>query len=207
VETKIAHFSRYLLFVIMGLAGLTFVVGVLRGESAAEMFMAAIALAVGAIHEGLPAAVTITLAIGVARMTKRRAVIRKLLAVEMFGSTGVICSDKTGTLTENQMTVQEIFSGGQTYQVSGVGYSFEGSIQNFSRKPGLTPSVALKECLTAGLLCNDSRIVEREGLFQVEGDPTEGALIVFAHKGQRLFPDGMPVLPRKDSIPFESEYD
>lgn len=203
---KIAHFSRYLLFVIMGLAALTFVVGVLRGQGFVEMFMAAIALAVGAIPEGLPAAVTITLAIGVARMAKRRAIIRKLPAVETLGSTGVICSDKTGTLTENQMTVQEIFSAGQIYQVSGVGYSFEGAIQEFSRKSGIISSVALKECLTAGLLCNDSRIVERQGLFQVEGDPTEAALIVSANKGKSLFPEGMQELPRKDSIPFESEY-
>src|SRR3989338_7963780 len=203
---KIASFSKYLLFIILGLAALTFVVGVLRGESAAEMFMAAIALAVGAIPEGLPAAVTITLAIGVARMAKRHAIIRKLPAVETLGSTGVICSDKTGTLTENQMTVQEIFSAGQAYQVSGVGYSFEGAIQELSRKSGEISSVALKECLTAGLLCNDSRIVERQGLLQVEGDPTEAALIVSANKGKSLFPEGMPALPRKDSIPFESEY-
>ncbi len=203
---KIANFSRYLLFVIMGLAALTFVVGVFRTQAFVEMFMAAIALAVGAIPEGLPAAVTITLAIGVARMAKRRAIIRKLPAVETLGSTGVICSDKTGTLTENQMTVQEIFSAGQIYQASGVGYSFDGSIQELSRKSGIISSVALKECLTAGLLCNDSRIVERQGLFQVEGDPTEAALIVSANKAKSLFPGGMPELPRKDSIPFESEY-
>ncbi|MDD4908472.1 MAG: HAD-IC family P-type ATPase, partial [Candidatus Omnitrophica bacterium] len=149
---------------------------------------------------------TITLAIGVARMAKRRAIIRKLPAVETLGSTGVICSDKTGTLTENQMTVQEIFSGGQIYQVSGGGYNFEGLIQSVSGEPESAPSAALKECLTAGLLCNDSRIVRREGAPQVEGDPTEAALIVSAHKGLRLFPDGLPALPRKDSIPFESEY-
>lgn len=201
---KLAHFSHYLLFVILGLCGITFVVGVFKGESAAEMFMAAIALAVGAIPEGLPAAVTITLAIGVARMAKRKAIIRKLPAVETLGSTGVICSDKTGTLTENQMTVQEIVSADQTHQVSGVGYSFEGSIQEASGDG--SGFVALKECLTAGLLCNDSRVVERQGLFQVEGDPTEGALIVSAHKGKHLFPEGLPQFPRKDSIPFESEY-
>ncbi|MFA5117095.1 MAG: HAD-IC family P-type ATPase, partial [Candidatus Omnitrophota bacterium] len=203
---KIGYFSRHLLFVIMGLAALTFVIGVFRGQSFGEMFMAAIALAVAAIPEGLPAAVTITLAIGVARMAKRRAIIRKLPAVETLGSTGVICSDKTGTLTENQMTVQEIFSGGQIYQVSGGGYNFEGLIQSVSGEPESAPSAALKECLTAGLLCNDSRIVRREGAPQVEGDPTEAALIVSAHKGLRLFPDGLPALPRKDSIPFESEY-
>jgi len=203
---KIAHFSRYLLFVILGLAGITFAIGVFRGESATEMFMAAVALAVGAIPEGLPAVVTITLAIGVARMAKRRAIIRKLPAVETLGSTGVICSDKTGTLTENQMTVQEIFCAGQTYHVSGVGYDFKGSIEEYSRKSGAIASIALKECLTAGLLCNDSRIVEKEGLFHVEGDPTEGALIVSANKGKGLFPDGLTSFPRKDAIPFESEY-
>ncbi len=203
---KIAHFSRYLLYVILVLSGLTFAVGVIRGQAFVEMFMAAIALAVGAIPEGLPAAVTITLAIGVARMAKRRAIIRKLPAVETLGSTGVICSDKTGTLTENQMTVQEIFSGGHTYRVSGAGYGFEGSIRPVAEQTGEAPSVALKECLAAGYLCNDSRIVEREGLPQVEGDPTEGALIVSARKGAALFPGGMPALPRRDSIPFESEH-
>ncbi len=203
---KIAQFSRYLLYVILALAGFTFVIGVIRGQAFQEMFMAAVALAVGAIPEGLPAAVTITLAIGVARMAKRRAIIRKLPAVETLGSTGVICSDKTGTLTENQMTVQEIFSGGYTYQVLGAGYSFEGSINKVSGRPGVTTSGALKECLTAGYVCNDSRIVQRDGLIQVEGDPTEGALIVSAHKGRNLFSEGMPMLPRIDSIPFESEH-
>lgn len=206
LTNKIAYFSRRLLFVIMGLCVVTFIVGVIRGGSAAEMFMAAIALAVGAIPEGLPAVVTITLAIGVGKMAKRRAIIRKLPAVETLGSTGVICSDKTGTLTENQMTVQEIFAGGQIYNVSGVGYGFEGSIQGPSGKSEPISSVALKECLTAGLLCNDSRIVEKEGLFQVEGDPTEAALIVSANKAKSLFIEGMPNLPRKYSIPFESEY-
>ena len=203
---KITHFSHYLLFAILALALITFIIGVIRGESAVGLFIAAIALAVGAIPEGLPAAVTITLAIGVSRMAKRRAIIRKLPAVETLGSTSIICSDKTGTLTENQMTVREIFSADNVYQVSGVGYSFTGSIQESSEKPGPINSVALKECLIAGLLCNDSRIVKQEGLFQAEGDPTEAALIVSAHKGKNLFPEGISKLPRKDSIPFESEY-
>ena len=110
---KIAEFSRLLLYVILGLAVLTAIVGVLRGEPLVDMFLAAVALAVGAIPEGLPAAVTITLAIGVSRMARRRAIIRKLPAVETLGSTTVICSDKTGTLTENQMTVQRIAVGRQ----------------------------------------------------------------------------------------------
>ena len=125
---KIAQFSRLLLYLILGLATVTFLVGILRGESWVDMFMAAVALAVGAIPEGLPAALTITQAIGVARMARQRAIIRKLPAVETLGSTTVICSDKTGTLTQNQMTVQEIFAGGRLYDVTGSGYEPTGEI-------------------------------------------------------------------------------
>jgi cation-transporting P-type ATPase F len=202
---KIAHFSHILLYGIIGLAGLTFLVGVLRGNSFTHMFMAAVALAVGAIPEGLPAAVTITLAIGVSRMAKRHAIIRKLPAVETLGSASVICSDKTGTLTENQMTVRQIVSGGNIYQVSGNGYSSEGEISIDDKDLG-AGHIALMECLRAGSLCNDSRIVKKDNRFAVEGDPTEGALIVSAKKARSISKNDIQELPRIDSLPFESQY-
>jgi cation-transporting ATPase F len=125
---KLARFSGILLWVILALAGVTFVVGLLRGYEVVYMFESAVALSVGAIPEGLPAAVTITLAIGVGRMAKRRAIIRKLPAVETLGSTTVICSDKTGTLTQNEMTVRAVMAGGCLYEVSGQGYAPEGEV-------------------------------------------------------------------------------
>ena len=204
---KIAQFSRLLLYVILGLAAVTFIVGLARGESWVDMFMAAVALAVGAIPEGLPAALTITLAIGVARMARRRAIIRKLPAVETLGSTTVICSDKTGTLTQNQMTVQEIHAGGRLYHVTGSGYEAVGKIHSEQVPVVVGENVALIETLGAGLLCNDSRLVRNdEGRTIVQGDPTEAALIVAAQKAGLSEEEMSGRLPRIESIPFESEY-
>jgi P-type E1-E2 ATPase len=125
---KIGEFAQQLVWVILALAALTFAVGVARGEAMIDMLIAAVALAVGAIPEGLPAAMTIMLAIGVGRMAKRRAIIRHLPAVETLGSVTVICSDKTGTLTENAMTVTEIWAGGESFTVSGHGYAPQGAL-------------------------------------------------------------------------------
>jgi len=197
---KISQFSRVLLVAILILAALTFGVGVLRGQPVVDTLMAAIALAVGAIPEGLPAALTVTLAIGVSRMARRRAIIRNLPAVETLGSTTVICSDKTGTLTQNQMTVQEIFTLGGTYAVEGVGYQPEGAISGAWQR-----DIAAVETLKAGLLCNDSQLVESEGRWMIQGDPTEGALLVSARKGQ-LNPDQAAYPTRVDSIPFDSQH-
>ena len=196
---RMTAFSNWLLIAIGVLAALTFAVGLWRGESAFAMFMAAVALAVGAIPEGLPAAMTITLAIGVSRMARRRAIIRKLPAVETLGSTTVICSDKTGTLTENQMTVREIHAGGKRTVVSGSGYSPNGKVGE-----GETIAGALRECLLAGALCNDAGLNRVNRHWEVVGDPTEGALLVVARKAgldertlQKLF-------PRLEEIPFDS---
>jgi cation-transporting P-type ATPase F len=197
---QIARFSRLLMIAIVVVAGLAFWIGVLRGNSAFDMFMAAVALAVGAIPEGLPAAVTITLAIGVSRMAKRRAIIRKLPAVETLGSTTVICSDKTGTLTRNEMTVQSIVAGGQIHAVSGVGYAADGHIEELD-----TPNVALHATLLCGLLCNDARLIQKDATHAIEGDPTEAALLVAAAKGGLAVADIIARHPRIDVIPFASE--
>lgn len=204
---KITQFSKLLLYLILGLATFTFIVGILRGESWVDMFMAAVALAVGAIPEGLPAALTITLAIGVTRMAKRRAIIRKLPAVEALGSTTVICSDKTGTLTQNQMTVQEIHAGGLLYHVTGSGYETNGAIHLEKQPVIVGENVALVETLGAGLLCNDSCLVRGDGGHPaVQGDPTEAALIVAAKKAGLTEAEMSGRLPRIETIPFESEY-
>ncbi|MGF1613834.1 MAG: HAD-IC family P-type ATPase [Gammaproteobacteria bacterium] len=199
---KMAVFARRLLVAILLLAGLTFVVDIAHGQSAFDMFLAAVALAVGAIPEGLPAAITITLAMGVARMARRRAIIRKLPAVETLGSTTVICSDKTGTLTENEMTVREIHAGGETFTVTGDGYGPGGRIEagGVARKP----YGALRETLLAGALCDDARLVREGGRWSVAGDPTEGALLAAARKGALDEATLDAVFPRIDDLPFDS---
>jgi len=203
---KISVFSRYLLYGILLLASLTFAMGLIRGETAFDMFLASVALAVGAIPEGLPAAITVTLAIGVKRMARRRAIIRKLPAVETLGSTTVICSDKTGTLTENQMTVREILAGGERFEITGDGYEPSGRILGQGEGEPAQENVALRECLLAGLLCNESLLLHEGERWTIDGDPTEGALLVSAAKG------GIPVaatpheFPRLDTIPFKSEH-
>ncbi|OAI17572.1 cation-transporting P-type ATPase [Methylomonas koyamae] len=203
---KINQFSRLLLWVIIGLAVVTFAVGVWRGHAMLDMFMAAVALAVGAIPEGLPAALTITLAIGVSRMAKRNAIIRKLPAVETLGSTTVICSDKTGTLTQNQMTVQALFAGGELFEVTGSGYTPEGEICRNGTPIVSQQHPAVLECLKAGLLCNDARLLAEADGWRIEGDPTEGALLVAAHKAGLHHTSVSVDHPRLDAIPFESQH-
>lgn len=184
---KLATFSAQLTVIILGLAVIGFIVGVAGGEPAADMFVAVVALAVGAIPEGLPAAVAITLAIGVSRMARRRAVIRRLPVVETLGSATVICSDKTGTLTENRMTVQAIWTpDGQLTHTSGA---------DVSRVPSYG---AMRWCLLVGANCNDAWLAE-DGTPQ--GDPTETAMLTVAQL-YGVVPRG---LERTGAVPFSSE--
>jgi cation-transporting ATPase F len=204
---RIKHFSHILLYAIIALAALTVFVGWLHGQPLIDSFMAAVALAVGAIPEGLPAAVTIMLAIGVSRMAKRRAVIRNLPAVETLGSTTVICSDKTGTLTKNEMTVEELWSGGQRFKATGNGYDPQGAIHLNDNAINVASHVAVLATLEAGLLCNDADLHAPAGdqaQWHINGDPTEAALLVAARKAK--LDTQSVVAERLDSIPFQSEY-
>ncbi len=203
---KINRFSHLLLYVILAMAAVTFLVGTLRGESWFNMFMASVALAVGTIPEGLPAVVTITLAIGVGRMARRNAIIHHLPAVETLGSTTVICSDKTGTLTQNQMTVQQLLAGGERFQASGLGYNPDGAILRGGNPVSIASHPALQELLLAGALCNDSQLKKGADGWYIEGDPTEGALLVAACKAGLDLKQLQMEWPRLDAIPFESKY-
>ncbi|MCR9089990.1 cation-transporting P-type ATPase [Algiphilus sp.] len=203
---QMAQFGRWLSAAIVALAGLTFGFGLMvRDYAAADIFLAAVSLAVAAIPEGLPAIMTITLAIGVQGMARRNAIIRRLPAVETLGAVTVICSDKTGTLTRNEMTVSEIALADLRVTVSGSGYAPEGVFRRDGSETLSDIEPRLLELLRCGLACNDAQLQERDGIWTVEGDPTEGALIAAALKA------GIPAdhtarhHPRTDSIPFASE--
>ncbi|MBN1790843.1 MAG: cation-transporting P-type ATPase [Bacteroidales bacterium] len=203
---KISHFSLILLIAILVLSALTVLIGLLRGQALIDTLMTAIALAVSAIPEGLPATLTVILAIGVARMARRHAIIRNLPAVETLGSTTVICSDKTGTLTQNQMTVKEVFTRDGMYSVAGTGYYPVGEIRSIDdRGPAYQDNMALLETLKCGLFCNDSLLEEKEGQWYVHGDPTEGALLVSARKALQIS-DADKFPARIDAIPFDSQH-
>ncbi len=204
---QIGRFGRWLAAVILGMAAVAFVLGVLwRGEEPSQMFTLVVALAASAIPEGLPAVMTVTLSLGVQRMARRNAVIRRLPAVETLGSVTVICSDKTGTLTRNEMTVQKVVTARRTIDVGGVGYAPVGNLTDNEGTvvdPNADP--ALWTTLRAGVLCNDARLREVDGMWEIEGDPTEAALLVLGAKARLSRDDAARAWPRLDVIPFESE--
>ena len=205
LQNRLEKFAKLIGLFILGISAFILGAGVLLGEKLSDMFLIAIATAVSAIPEGLPVAVTIAMAIGVARMARRNAIVRKLPAVETLGSTTVICSDKTGTLTKNEMTVRVVYDGMHTYEVTGSGYEPKGEI--------LHEKVPLKReemkniliVMRIGLLCNESEVYEKEGQYIVDGDPTEGALIVSALKAGLNPEKEKEQHPQIAMIPFESE--
>ncbi|HWP01537.1 MAG TPA: HAD-IC family P-type ATPase [Methylococcus sp.] len=204
---KMQKFGHWLTAAILLMAAATFVFGLLvRGYQPKDMFMAAVGLAVAAIPEGLPAIVTITLAIGVRRMARRNAIIRHLPAVETLGSVTVICSDKTGTLTQNEMTVQTLITAERLFAVSGAGYAPHGGFDLDGREVSVADHAELTEIARAALLCNDASLRESESGWQLEGDPTEGALITLGLKAGLDPAFERESFPRIDAIPFESEH-
>ena len=204
---QIAHFGRVMAVVILAGAAATFALGVLaRGHSPADMFMVAVALAAAAIPEGLPAIMTVTLALGVQRMARLRAIVRRLPAVEALGAVTVICSDKTGTLTRNEMTVQQVLCADLSVQVVGVGYDAAGEFRIDGEAIDPLQQPALLLALHVAVLCNDARLVPVEGHVLVVGDPTEGALLVLGRKAGLIPPACDRGWQRVDSIPFESQH-
>jgi len=204
---KMSAFARILTGAVLATAAATFVFGIwVRGYSAVEMFLAAVGLAVAAIPEGLPAIITITLAIGVQRMAGRQAIIRRLPAVETLGSVTVICSDKTGTLTRGEMTVQTIITAEGRFSVTGVGYDPHGAFLLGEKEVCPADYPILEELVRAGLLCNDASLAEEGESRGIRGDPTEGALLVLAEKMGFALHDSHENWPRDDVIPFESEH-
>jgi Ca2+-transporting ATPase len=199
---SMASVGRILTVAILIVAAVMAAIGLFRGYQFIDAALAAITLAVAAIPEGLPAIITIALAIGVRRMARRRAVIRKLPAVETLGSTTVICSDKTGTLTRNEMTVQALWTCHGNVEVSGIGHVPEGTL---SPTPTGAASDAIHELLLAGTLCNDATLRKDGEHWTITGDPTEAALVVAAHKLGISETDARSGIPRIDAIPFESE--
>ncbi|WP_143177572.1 cation-translocating P-type ATPase [Cystobacter ferrugineus] len=200
----LATIGRYLTLGILVISAVLLGVGLLRGYGVAESLLAALTLAVAAIPEGLPAIVTIALAVGVQYMAARRAIIRKLPAVETLGSTTVICSDKTGTLTRNEMTVQALWTPSGAYSLSGVGYAPHGELRRGEQALDAPPE-DVRELLVAGALCNDASVHANHGSWELTGDPTEGALLVAAHKAGLKVVEWRARQPRVDAIPFESE--
>ena len=204
---QINGFSRWLAVAILLIAAATFMLGVLwRGLAPADMFMMVIALTAAAIPEGLPAILTATLALGVQRMARRNAIIRKLPAVETLGSVTVICSDKTGTLTRNEMTVQRVVTADRVLDVSGVGYAPDGGFHVGSQAVPPANDADLLEAARAALLCNDAALNRAGDTWNVVGDPTEGALVAMAMKAGLDPAIERSIHPRTDVIPFESEH-
>jgi Ca2+-transporting ATPase len=202
LQKRLAQLARYLGIGALAICVIVFITGIMRGILAGEMFLAAVSLAVAAVPEGLPAVVTITLALGVQRMVRKNAIIRKLQAVETLGCATVICTDKTGTLTQNEMTVRKIYTDGTLIELTGEGYAPFGEF----RSEREINNESLRFLLQIGALCNDSSLMQdKEGNWKILGDPTEGALVVAAAKTDINKKDLIDKYPRVAEVPFDSD--
>ncbi|HCY61956.1 MAG TPA: carbonate dehydratase [Oxalobacteraceae bacterium] len=204
---QMSKFSRWLAAAILLMSAMTFLTGVFwRGHAPGDMFIMVVALAASAIPEGLPAIMTITLAMGVRRMATHKAIIRHLPAVEALGSVTVICTDKTGTLTRNEMTVQRVVTASRVFDVTGAGYAPAGEFYAAGTPAAAADMPVMMDLARAAVLCNDAELQQQDGDWQVQGDPTEGALLALAMKIGLEPAKERPLWPRTDVIPFESEH-
>ncbi len=207
LQRQLTQFANGLTAGIMLLAAATFVFGVyFRHYAMAEMFMAVVGIAVAAIPEGLPAVVTITLAVGVQRMARRNAIVRHLPAVETLGSVTVICSDKTGTLTRNEMTVRSVATPTADFAVEGAGYQFQGGFRLDGWPVAVAEHPLLLELARTGVLCNDAELIQKKDPVELHGDPTEGALLGLGVRAGLDIDKARRDFPRLDTVPFESEH-
>lgn len=200
LQKRLEKFSSKYLMLILAAVTAIFVIGLIKGLGIVQMFLTALSAAISAIPEGLPAVITVALANGAYQMARRKAIVRKLTAVETLGSITVIASDKTGTLTHNQMTVQKIYlhQNAQNFQISGSGYGPQGEITP-------NPNQELIDFLKYSALCSDAEVFEENNEWQIKGDPTEGALITAATKAKIRKEEIDKVYPRFDEMPFETK--
>ena len=205
LQRKLDQLGKYLGIACIIVCALVFVVGILQGRDLLGMFMIAISLAVAAIPEGLPAIVTIVLALGMNNMVKRNAIIKKLLAVETLGCTTSICTDKTGTLTQNEMTVVKAYTDNKVFDITGTGYEPKGEFKLEDNPIKIKESINLNRLLYISVLCNDAILDKTSQGYRIVGDPTEGALITLAGKGNISRKDANEKFPRIQEIPFDSD--
>lgn len=205
LQKRLHSFGQILVWGSLGIVGLIFALGLVRGIPVLELFLTSVSLAVAAVPEGLPAVVTIALAVGVQRMAARRALVRKLHAVETLGSANVICSDKTGTLTVGEMTVRALWTAGTTYAVTGEGYGPEGTLRAEGSELQPEREGPLRELLTVFVGCNGASLAQQDGAWKVVGDPTEGALLTAGAKLALGATDIERETPRVAEIPFDSD--
>ena len=205
LQHKLNTFGRVLVWATLGIVVLLFGLGLLRGTKPYDLFLTSVSLAVAAVPEGLPAVVTVALALGVLRMSRRRALVRKLPAVETLGSTTVICTDKTGTLTLGEMTVRALYVAGQRYEVTGEGYGPDGEVRFEGRRATAEHAAALLELATVVLACNHSHLTLENQIWKVIGDPTEGALLAVGLKAGGNLERLEQELPKARELPFDSD--
>jgi Ca2+-transporting ATPase len=205
LQQKLTSFGRILVWASLGIVALLFVLGLLRGMPFLELFMTAVSLAVAAVPEGLPTVVTIALALGVMRMSRRRALVRKLPAVETLGSTNVICTDKTGTLTVGEMTVRVLYVAGHTFEITGEGYGPDGEVRVAGKAADERQTKLLRELTNNLIGCNNAHLAFENSQWKVIGDPTEGAMLSAGHKAGITEEQIEHEMPKRHEIPFDSD--